>query len=144
MFGRYPLAFTVNNLSATLSMKMQLSKSNGNGEAVRDKRKNGRADKEGLAQQNLQHHKQGRTDFFGEVKRDWKGVAYRVTADARSGDINIWLKGPACTTNVETRAEVCWNVATASGPCFFGAGYRYWTHEVQRFAWPRSGGRFRG
>ena len=55
--------------------------SNGNGEAVRDKRKNRRVDKKGLAQQNLQHHKQGRTDL--------EGVAYRVTADARSGDINI-------------------------------------------------------
>ena len=50
-------ASTVNDLSATLSMK----KSNGHGETVRDKKKNGRVDKNGHAQQDLQDHKQGRT-----------------------------------------------------------------------------------
>ena len=51
----------------------------GNGELVQDKKKNGRVDKDGLAQQNLQGHKQG-----GPT---WRDVACRVTADARSEDV---------------------------------------------------------
>ena len=57
MFERDPCAFTVNNLSATLSMKKLTTKM----ETVRDKRKNGPVDKNGRAQQDFQHHKQGRT-----------------------------------------------------------------------------------
>ena len=57
MFERDPCAFTVNNLSATLSVKKLATEM----ETVRDKRKNGRVDKNGRAQQDFQHHKQGRT-----------------------------------------------------------------------------------
>ena len=60
VFGRDPIAFTVHNLSA----KVRIEKiGNGNREPVQDKRKNGRLDKDGLAQQNLHHHTQERTDL---------------------------------------------------------------------------------
>ena len=46
---------------------------------VQDPWNSGRVDTTGLAQQNLQENKQERTDLGN--------VAYRVTADARSGDV---------------------------------------------------------
>ena len=54
MFGRDPIAFTGNNLSAKVSMEKVAT------EMCRtSSRSNGRVEKNGLALQNLQDHKQG-------------------------------------------------------------------------------------
>ena len=52
VFGRDPIAFTVNNLSAKVKV-----------ENLAREVKNGRVNANGLAQQNLQDHEQGRTKF---------------------------------------------------------------------------------
>ena len=77
MFGRDPVAFTVNNLSAKVSMETMAIEI---GEPVQDKRKNGCVDKNGLAPQNLQDHKQGRTDLerrWVQSDEEWRHHQHR-------------------------------------------------------------------
>ena len=78
MFGRDPIAFTVNNPSATVSMqKLAL----GAGEHFQDKWKNARVDTNGLTCTAELTRPRTKEDRLGG------DVAYRVTADARNGDI---------------------------------------------------------
>ena len=72
----------------------------GSGELVQSKWTNGRVDTHGLAQQSLKDQKKKR-------RATWKNVAYRVTADSRSGDI-INIEGATIIRRDEEHRLVEW------------------------------------